>query len=489
MLSLQNISKSYGDKLVLDDINLSLQDGEVVALIGENGSGKTTLLKIIRGDLAPDSGRVVGKAAIGYVPQVPARESVTVLKSLGDIAPWQADYALERVGLTGEYKNKVIRDLSGGQKTKVALAQVLAQSPEPTALLLDEPTNNLDADGLAWLERFVNSFRGLVLIASHDRTFINKVAGKILEIKGGRIREFEGNYDDYKQQLALERLTEERKYEKSQAEKRKLKNLRTAKMSHMQKSEGGKYVKEKHEDKMSFKTAKAAAQSNFGKQLRAIDSRMAQIEDVSKPDDVKTYRARLGGEVPIHKLIIRAEGLTKSYDRLIFEGVSLEVRGRERWLVEGANGSGKTTLLKILAGVIPADSGEVKLGESVRIGYFSQDIHGLDATRSAIDNLEDSSQATQDLYQQARSMGLKEAELEKTPDQLSRGQQAKLAFVKLLASDLQLLILDEPTNHLDIVTREVIEDALSRYSGALIVASHDRYFVEKLDIKRTLKLG
>lgn len=489
MLSLQRIHKSFDYEAVLKNVDFVLNAGEVVALIGANGAGKTTLLKIILGELKPDSGTVMPcKEVVGYVPQdMPLGDTIRSSFS-EDTAEWRIDYALELVGLEKKSRDAPVDHLSGGEKTRLALAGVLARDPEPTMLLLDEPTNNLDAEALEWLEKFLRSFRGGVLLASHERSFINRAATKVVELHNGKLSQYGGNYDFYKQQEEIERQTEIQEYEKAMGEKKRLQKLKTQKAQMMQQTSNESFDKVKHESRMAFNNTKNASQRNFGKQIKALDSRIEQVEDVSRPEDIKNYHVSLSGDTHSSKLILWLEDISKSYDKEVLLGVNLEVRGSERLHITGPNGSGKTILLKIVAGLVEPDKGEVTLGTDVDVGYFSQDVDGLDYRLNGFRNLQSTEAGPTAIYHEARSLGLKESDLRKKSRELSRGQKAKLAFTKLLLDSHHLLILDEPTNHLDIPTRERIEAALQDYEGAMLVVSHDKYFVEQINIGRTLAL-
>ncbi len=488
MVQLKHINKSYDEKVILEDINLSLSNGEVIALIGENGAGKTTLFEIITGNIKPDSGEVHTKnESIGYVPQE-AILGKTIKESFGQNENWQIDYALNMVGMVDIDKSMLVADLSGGQKTRLAIAKILSQEDSPTTLLLDEPTNNLDAEGIVWLQIFIKNFKGSVLFTSHDRAFINNVADVILELHDGKIKQYGGNYDFYHQQKQIERRSEIELYNENIEEKNRLKKLRNQKTSMLTKTSSEKYDKIKHEDKLTFHSSKNAAQNNLGKQLKALDSRLGQIDDIQKPERIEEFKVNLLGEVSNSKLILRLNSINKSYDKVVLENINLEIRGKNRILVKGPNGSGKTTLLKIASGLIPPSSGEVQVGNNVTIGYFSQDVYGLNYEVSVLENLLSSGQPTSRIFREARSLGLNEDDMIKIPSSLSRGQQAKLAFTKMLLSPNQLLILDEPTNHLDIVAREKIEAALQNYNGAILVASHDQYFISKINVLENFSL-
>ena len=488
MLNVQKICKSYNDKTILDGVSLAVNRGEIVALIGENGTGKTTLLKIILGEIQPDSGAVnLHGETVGYVAQELEESGDAVQAFSPDTPAWRIKYALGLVGLDTLKLSARTDKLSGGQRTRLSLARVLTHEPEPDYLLLDEPTNNLDSDGIKWLEQFISSYKGGILLVSHDRAFINKVADRVVEIERGTLKQYGGNYDFYKEQKAVEWQAAIDEYGKFADEKKRLSKLRNQKASQMQSVSGKKFDKIKYEDKMTiFSFNKDNSQKGLGRQLRSIDSRLQQLGEVEKPEKTKEYQVRIQGEpVARHKSIVKLIGIRKAYDRELFAGINFELRGNERVHLKGANGSGKTTLLKIIANVIKPDSGDIEVGAGVRVGYFSQDVDGLDYTLSGFANLQSVNNDSTAIYAQARSLGLLAEDLKRRPSQLSRGQQAKLGFAKLLLAANNLLILDEPTNHLDIATKERLESALQNYAGAILVASHDKYFLQAIGITAT----
>lgn len=486
MFTLHHIYKSFSERTVLEDVSLSVNTGEVVALIGENGAGKTTLLEILLGTTRPDSGNVERSGeSIGYIPQQ-AVLGRSVRESFHQSnEEWRINYALSQVNLDIPITTQTNK-LSGGQKTRLAFAVVLATEPEPTVLLLDEPTNNLDTDGLKWLRHFIERFTGVVILVSHDRAFINDVADRIIELKDGRLAQYGGNYDFYIQQKDIERRSELERYTNNLEERQKLKKaigqqqeLGQHTHNHIKRSDGDKYQRDFFRNRVTNK---------FGQQARALEKRLEQLADAKKPETIRSYKVALSGEVPKQKIICRLDNIHKAYSKPVLQDVSLEIRGNEQFRVTGSNGSGKTTLLKIAAGVEEPGAGQITIGANVSIGYFSQDVDGLDHSRTALENLEDYITDPTTLFREARSLGLSKLDLKKKVSELSRGQQAKLGFAKLLLSTHQLLILDEPTNHLDIRTKEQIESALQDYKGAILVASHDSYFVDTLSITKVVEL-
>lgn len=488
MFNLYKIAKSYKDNPVLKDVTLSVKSGEVIALIGANGAGKTTLLKILLGEVKSDEGQITNHHdVVGYIPQEMDNLTSTIEESFDSVEPWRIDYALNLVGLETISKYGFLGNLSGGQKTRVAVAQVLAQDPEPTVLLLDEPTNNLDAEGLDWLEDFVKRFKGAILFVSHDRRFINAVATKVVEIKDGVTRQYGGNYDFYKEQKDIEVQAALEKYEKQQEEKKRLKKAMVAQKEatkhvheHIKRADNDKYQRDFFRNRVSVK---------LGQKAKNIETRLDKLEEVERPEFSVGYGFSLGGSVHNSKLLVEVENVSKSYeDNTILKDNNFEIRGNSHIHLKGLNGSGKSTLLRLIAKQLEPSSGDITYGSDVTVGYFSQDTEGLDYTKSAIDNLSTYETNQEAVYRRARSLGIDAESLQKMPAELSRGQQSKLAFAKLLLANHDLLILDEPTNHLDIPTKEQLENALQNYAGAILVASHDVYFLQQLQIDKTLNL-
>ena len=487
MLNLQHIYKSFNGKQVIADFNLALNAGDVTAIIGENGAGKTTIMKLIMGEITPDSGLVsLQNETIGYIPQDFYASTNVRGVFAAAVEEWCVDNALAVVGLGDKPKDTPLSELSGGQKTRLAFATVLAQDPKPSLLLLDEPTNNLDAAGLEWLADFIRTFDGAVLLVSHDRQFVNSTANMIVELHNGKLTKYGGNYDSYCEQKELEQAAKQARYQQSIDERNHLAKAITAQREkgkntheHIKRSDGDKYQRDFFRNRVTNK---------FGQQARALEKRLEQLESVERPEFAKDYKIVLGGEIDSSKLVLRLKDIVKGLPRPVLEGINLDIRGSERVHVKGQNGSGKTTLLTISAGQAQPDSGEVIFGTGISVGYFSQVVDGLDHETTGLENLVKTEAKLTNIFREARNLGLTDTDLKKPVSALSRGQQAKLGFTKLLLGSHHLLILDEPTNHLDIPTKEQIESALQRYRGAVMFASHDSYFARKLKPTKELKL-
>lgn len=486
MFALKHISKSFDDNSVLDNVSLSVNNGEVIALIGENGTGKTTLLEIIAGKIQPDNGQVLlNSQVVGYIPQeMPLGKTIKASFSTCT-EEWRIYYALNLVGLSYGSVDELVDNLSGGQKTRLAFATVLAINPIPSILLLDEPTNNLDDQGLIWLKDFIRSFSGSVLLVTHDRSFINDVSTSIVELDEGAVKVYGGDYDLYKKQKQIEKRTEIQEYEQKVAEKKHLEKVfKEVQYRAKHGLRSGKKCKDP--DKAQFNWHMQTAQNTFSRQTTALKTKLARFGDLEKPQIQKDFRVNLIGEVPESKLMLQLKNVKFNYgDDVILSDVSLEIRGGERIRLVGKNGSGKTTLLKIASGQLQSKDGIVVVGKDVKVGYFSQDVNGIDTRKTVLQNFDVDMTTIRNLM---HVLGISKNDVFKPIGKLSRGQQAKIGIAKLLLGQNHLLILDEPTNHLDIKTREQIEFALKSYKGAILLASHDEYFVDSLNINKSYRL-
>lgn len=485
MLKLVNINKNYGDQEVLKNINLVLHD-EVVALIGENGAGKSTLLKIIKGEVSPDYGQIEIHGQIGYVPQ-----QTNFANTIGEcftenVEQWQIDIAMQTVKLN-KPMNFPTDKLSGGQKTKLSIALNLAGFNQPNILLLDEPTNNLDSVAISWLKQFIKNFNGLIVIASHERSFINETCSKIIELKNGVLTSYPGNYDAYKYQKNLAIQHALKTYEEKLNEKYKMENVLKAKYQQMQKVSIEKYDKIKHESKNAFNGKKSSSQAIIGKKIKATTSRINQLNVPEKPDIVKPYLINFDSQDIKSKLLVRLNDVSIAFLKNL-EPLNFEMRGQDRIRLNGLNGVGKSTILKLIDGQAEPENGTIIRGINVSIGYLSQEIDQLDPDKTAFENLISVNNDSTVIYRQARALGLKDKDLKIKISSLSRGQKTKISFSKLLLSNHNLLILDEPTNHLDIPTRENIEQALKNFTGGILIASHDEYFINAININKTIYL-
>lgn len=442
MIQVKKITKYILGKPLFEDVSFVLNSGDKVGLVGPNGSGKSTLIKMILNRSDYDGGSIqIERERIAYLPQEIVSENAS---------------------------------LSSGQKTKLALETILAQ--KPTVLLLDEPTNHLDVKGLQWLEGIINEFKGIVMVISHDRALLDNCVTKIFEIDSANMtfKEYQGGYTDYVIEKEKSLELQENEYRWQQREKKRLELWLTLKRQ----------------------DARVRPDPAKGKQIRAMEKRLEReiySQEISKPSSLKKIREiNLTGKTHISKLILQCEAVAKSMgDKVILRNISMEIRGQEKVLLSGENGSGKTTLLKILMGEVEKDKGSTRIGQNVQIGYFSQEHEYLDRDKTVLEEFmatERMLELTKDARVILGSYLFKGQDVFKKISDLSLGERVRLIFAKLSNQKNELLILDEPTNHLDIASREIIEKALINYEGALLVVSHDRYFIEKIGFDREVRI-
>jgi ATPase subunit of ABC transporter with duplicated ATPase domains len=512
MIRLDNISKQNGHQIVFIEASAALQRGEKIGLVGPNGAGKTTLFRLITGQELPDEGQVAADrgVTIGYfsqdVGEMSGRSAVSeVMDGAGPVSavatelkeletamadPARVDdmdeiitrygevqarfeeldgYALEtraREVLAGlsfsqEMMEGDVGALSGGWKMRVALARILLMRPD--AMLLDEPSNHLDLESLIWLEQFLRGYEGTLFMTSHDREFMNRIVTKIIEIDGGQLTAYSGNYEFYEQQRALNDKQQQAQFERQQA----------------MLSKEIKFIER-------FK-----ARASHAAQVQSRVKKLEKIERVEPPKRRQTVAfdfmpaPRSGDDVVSLKNVHKRYG-----SKQIYEGLDFHVSRRERWCVMGVNGAGKSTLLKLVTGSAEPDDGTVALGGSVKMGYFAQHAMDLlDGERTVFQSLEDDfPQAGQgSLRALAGCFGFSGDDVEKRCRVLSGGEKARLVMAKMLYDPPNFLVLDEPTNHLDMVTKQMLIGALSEFEGTMLFVSHDRHFLAALS-NRVLEL-
>ena len=455
IVSLENVRKVYAEKVPLDGVSVGIDEGDRVGVIGINGSGKSTLLKVIAKVEPADSGRVVhrGGLRVRYLDQQPVlTPDLTPVEAAGGTR--QAEAYLDKLGLGGV--DQPVGTLSGGQRRRVALAEVLADDPD--LLILDEPTNHLDPDVIEWLEGLLMARNGSLLFVTHDRYLLGRIATRIVEVAGGELFTHHGSYADYLEARA-------NRVEQAEAEARKRSNLARVELEWLRRGPKARTSKAKH--RVDSATALVAAASV------KVETREMAIDLPSR---------RLGSKVA------NAHGAGKTYDgREVLRDVDLKVAPDARWGFVGPNGSGKSTLLALLAGRLEPDSGSVRLGETVHIGWYGQDPTPLAPRTRVIDAVKEVAEEASTVDGLVVSAGdLLERFLFSKPaqrayvEELSGGERRRLELLRVLADAPNLLILDEPTNDLDLDTLTVLESYLDSWPGALLVASHDRYFLDRV---------
>ena len=505
ILSCQNISKAFVENQVLKNVSFHIEDHEKAAIVGINGAGKTTLLRIIVGEMTPDDGQVVlaRDKTLGYLAQNSTVDtSHTIYEELlsvkadllrleekirecennmkhaeGDaLEDLMKQYTslthafetgggylyrselvgvLKGLGFTEDEFSKPVATLSGGQKTRVALGRLLLQNPD--LIILDEPTNHLDMTSIAWLETYLLNYKGAVLIVSHDRYFLDRIAGKVIEIDQSKATTFMGNYSDYavkKEQLRV-----------------------AAWNAYMNQQRDIKHQEEVIEKLKSFNREKSI------KRAESREKMLDKIEVIEKPSEVRTdMKLTLTPRILSGNDVLTVEHLSKSFDsHKLFTDVNFEIKRGEHVAIIGDNGSGKTTLLKILNGLVPADQGTFRLGSNVEIGYYDQEHHVLHSEKTLFEEISDDYpylNNTQIRNVLAAFLFTGEDVFKRISD-LSGGERGRVSLAKLVLSNANFLILDEPTNHLDIMSKEILEDALNGYEGTILYVSHDRYFINR----------
>ncbi len=503
ILSCSHISKAFGTNQIIQDCTFNIEDHEKAAVIGINGAGKSTLLKIIVGELSADEGQVTlsKDKTLGYLSQ---HQNLTsdntifdeVMSTKQEIIDMEARIRALEISMkdkTGSdlenlleqytrlnhefelqngyaYRSEVIgilkglgfneedfslktNTLSGGQKTRIALGKLLISKPD--IILLDEPTNHLDMESIAWLENYLSSYKGSVIIVAHDRYFLDKIVSKIIEIDNGNVSVFSGNYTDYAAKKAI------------------LRNMQLK-----------EYLNQQREIKHHEEVITKLKQFNREKSIKRAESRekmLNKIERVDKPVELNDkMNIKLEPDIVSGNDVLNVNNLSKSFDNnCLFENIDFEIKRGERVALIGNNGTGKTTILKLINGITAPDAGTITLGTNVNIGYYDQEHNILNPDNTLFDEL-------QNAYPDLNNTRIRNTlaaflftgdDVFKLIRDLSGGERGRVSLAKLMLSNANFLILDEPTNHLDIVSKEILENALNSYTGTILYVSHDRYFI------------
>lgn len=505
ILSCQNIVKAFNEKSILCNASFHMEDYDKAAIVGINGAGKTTLLRIIIGELSADEGIVTlakGKT-LGYLAQNQAvnsentiydellsvkadiialetqirdtekamkhaegneleqlMESYTRLTHAFELANGYAYKSeltgvLKGLGFTEEEFSKSVSTLSGGQKTRVALGKLLLLKPD--LIILDEPTNHLDLNSIAWLETYLLNYKGAVLIVSHDRYFLDKIANKIIEIDQTKTTVFTGNYSDYAIKKEQLRAAAYRAYYNQQQEI-------------------------KHQEAVIEKLRSFNREKSI-KRAESREKMLQKIDVIEKPTEARTdIHMVLTPKCVSGNDVLHIEGLSKSFDsRSLFSDLCMDLKRGEHVAVIGDNGTGKTTILKIINGLLSADAGKITLGSNVHIGYYDQEHHVLHSEKNLFEEISDDypSLTNTEIRNTLAAFLFTGDDVFKRISDLSGGERGRVSLAKLMLSESNFLILDEPTNHLDILSKEILEDALNAYEGTVLYVSHDRYFINR----------
>ncbi len=505
ILSVNNIHKSFNETPILKNVSFHIEDHDKAAIVGINGAGKTTLLRIIMGELTADEGLVTlsKDKTIGYLAQnetvlnentiydelllakreivdmeqkihsleqqmktvsgkeleqlMDAYSSLTHAFDLANGYAYKSELTgvLKGLGFSEEDFNKSVSALSGGQKTRVALGRLLLSKPD--LIILDEPTNHLDMSSITWLETYLLNYKGAIVIVSHDRYFLDRIANKVIEIDNTKASVFSGNYSEY-----------------------------AAKKEMLRAAEYNAYMKQQQEIKHQEEVIEKLKSFNREKSIKRAESRekmLDKIEILDKPAEVRAdMHLSLKPKLESGNDVLHVENLSKAYGSLtLFENLGFDIKKGEHVAIIGDNGTGKTTILKMLNGLVAPDAGEICLGTNVQIGYYDQEQHVLHDEKTLFEEISDDypTLTNTEIRNTLAAFLFTGDDVFKTIRTLSGGERGRVSLAKLMLSEANFLILDEPTNHLDILSKEILEDAINSYTGTVLYVSHDRYFINK----------
>lgn len=505
ILACKNISKAFGTNQILKNVSFHINEHEKAAIVGINGAGKSTLLKIIMNEMKADEGEVIlaKGSTIGYLAQhqdlnskntiydemlevkrdvieldekIRKLEKDMKLVAGKDLENMLSTYTrlthefelkngysykseitgvLKGLGFPEEDFEKHVNTLSGGQKTRISLGKLLLSTPD--VILLDEPTNHLDMESIAWLENYLLNYKGSVIIVAHDRYFLDKVVSKIVELDHTKVQTYDGNYTDYAKKKSM---------------------LQDAMLKH--------YINQQKEIKHQEDVIAKLRSFNREKSIKRAESREKMLDKIERFEKPITHESQISIRLEPHVIsgndVITVTGLSKTFGKEpLFSDLDFEIKREEKVAIIGNNGTGKTTILKIINSVLPADTGDIRLGSKVKIGYYDQEHQVLSMEKTLFDEL-------QDTYPNLDNTTIRNIlaaflftgdDVFKRIKDLSGGERGRVSLAKLMLSEANLLILDEPTNHLDIMSKEILERAINNYSGTVLYVSHDRYFINK----------
>lgn len=504
ILSCNHISKSYGVDPILHDCSFFVNDNEKAAIVGNNGAGKSTMMKIIMGELSADEGTVTlsKDKTIGYLAQyqdLSSHNSIydevkSVKQNLIDMETRLVEYEKQMSHVTGDelsklmetytnlehrfqllngysYKSEIegvikglgfteddfhkqIGTLSGGQKTRVALCKLLLEKPD--IIMLDEPTNHLDLNSIKWLENYLSNYNGAVLVIAHDRYFLDKIVTKVIEIENHKCHVYDGNYSAFAVKKKEMRQAQMNLYLKQQSEI-------------------------KHQEEVIARL-RSYKQEKFYKRAESREKKLEKMDIIEKPLEIQDNMIiSLEPDIVSGNDVLSVENLSKSYNSTLFSNLSFEIKRGEHVALIGDNGTGKTTILKIINNLADADTGTIRLGTNVHIGYYDQEHHNLSDNNTLFEEIADAypDMTNTKIRNTLAAFMFTGDDVFKRVSDLSGGEKGRLSLAKLMLSEANLIILDEPTNHLDMTSKEILENAINNYSGTVLYVSHDRYFINQ----------